>query len=284
MHNHLPAQLSLNITLSLNCSIKMMNMKINFTLMLICLLSHGCSTPSSITRLSPINGSGKWKDGQELHTFENDSLRIVIVADDLNQQKLGFVVSILNKSKTEQLYSSDNFQLYPVHFRKRNKYNYTYAQIEDTLNADDPEQIIIQEQYKMNRAVANMQNNATWSLLHSTLHLATDILVAATPTNTTTNKQQINDNHVNRYDNQLFESGIYRNAIEYMSSEDAIAILKTKAFRKNTVDPGAVYGGTVQFARMNYAQKIALRIKLNGQVLVFQFQQKIYINEESIDN
>lgn len=262
-------------------------MKYIFTLLLFVLLTAACSTPQSIIRLTPINGSGKWVDGQELHTFENDSLRIVVVSDFENQQKLAFVVTILNKSQTDKLFSPAHFQVYPLNFRKRNKYNYVYAQIEDTLNADDPEQMILQEQYRMASVVANMQNNATWSLLHATVHLATDILTVAKPSSANVknaNEQNSTSSHENRYENNLFENGQFRNAFQYMSSENAITVLKAKAFRKNTVSPGSAYGGTIQFPRMNYTEKLALRIKIANRVIIFQFQQKIYIQGESVDN
>ncbi len=262
-------------------------MKFNFTTFMISILFFSCTAPESmqsITRLAPINGSGKWVDGQELHSFENDSLRVVVVADYQNLQKLAFVVSILNKSNTEKIYSSNDFQLYPVNFRKRNKYNYTYAKIEDTLNADDPEMQIIQEQYKMTRAISSIQNNATWSLLHATLHLATDIMDLVSPSKSTQKNEPNHAENMNRYDNTIFENAILSNTINYMSSEDAIAVLKEKAFRKNSVAPGAAYGGTIYFPKMNYARKLALRMKFGNQVLLFQFQQKIFINGESIDN
>ncbi len=236
-------------------------------LLLITFLFASCASRRNVFRLQPMQGSGYFVNGVEVLTKENEKMKVVVYPNYDKVDKVSFTVSVLNKTDTLKTFSSKMFSIYPLSYEQMDENGY-YSKISiDTIDADDPEKEILQNDIAKARSIANEKNVAAGilALVGTIDYIANQ---STNQNNKVNNNQQVtNINHFNYYPTNY-------QGQQFSNAEQAIDYLKQKSFRKNTTPTGQANGGTIFFKQIEFAPTIMLRVKFEDNVFLFPFEQK----------
>lgn len=239
------------------------NMKLLLLLLIITVLLNACTSPYSITRLTPVENNSYWVNGSEKIYFQSDTLSITLSYSQNTRDELHFDLKADYRGINTLLIDP---RLFFIEFIGESNLGWPYAQ------ATDPEVKLLNTEKQIARNSARSSNTAFLHLTEMLVNTAADVsdLNKSPSEEERYEKEQCREYARDRRQNEIDDIDIERQNLNQMLDYYA-----TEMLRKTTLFPNTWVGGVVIFPRNEKANRYKINLPVGGDTLSFVYHQKI---------